>query len=257
MNKNSVIHDGLSKFAKDKHINILYACESGSRAWGFASPDSDYDVRFIYIHPQDWYLSITDHKDTIDPVIEGELDFSGWDIRKTLFHFKKSNPTLLEWLQSGIVYLDNHGFAADLRNLTPDYYSPRRCLYHYLSMAKSQYMTHFKEEKASFKKYFYVIRPLFACRWIEAGLGPAPTEFQKLTKKVTPDAVMARTIEFLLERKKHSMEKDKDGRLPELDKFIESELERIKPDQFPDAREDDAEPLNRLLREYLEKAWKN
>ena len=253
--KDSIL-DWLSLLAKDRQISILYACESGSRAWGFASPDSDYDVRFIYMHPQDWYLSIADRKDTIEPVIEGELDLSGWDIRKTLFHFRKSNPVLLEWLQSGIVYLDNHGFAEDMRNLMPDYYSPRRCLHHYLSMAKSQYLTHFTEEKVSFKKYFYVIRPLFACRWIEAGLGPAPTEFQMLMAKVTPDAVMTNTIEDLLEKKKQSNEKDKDDRIPELDKFVESKLERIKPEQFPDARADDAEPLNCLFREYLEKAWK-
>ncbi len=123
----------------DKDVRILYACESGSRAWGFPSKDSDFDVRFIYVHPTSWYLSIDDKRDVIEKNIDDCLDISGWELRKALRLFRKSNPPLLEWLQSPVVYLEKHKTADKLRDLRVVYFSPKSCLYHYLQMARRNY----------------------------------------------------------------------------------------------------------------------
>jgi uncharacterized protein len=113
---NQDINQQLTTIEQTQNVRILYACESGSRAWGFASPDSDYDVRFIYLQPRANYLSIYDRRDVIDLPVNAVLDINGWDIRKTLQLFYKSNGALYEWLQSPIVYKEEPGFAAELRS---------------------------------------------------------------------------------------------------------------------------------------------
>ncbi|HEY2582378.1 MAG TPA: nucleotidyltransferase domain-containing protein, partial [Mucilaginibacter sp.] len=125
----------LDELEKDNHIRILYACESGSRAWGFPSPDSDFDVRFIYARTKNDYLGIHETKDVIDLPVNDVLDIGGWDIKKALKLFLKSNGPLYEWLQSPIIYKDDSGFTDELRKLMPRYFSSRACGNHYLSMA--------------------------------------------------------------------------------------------------------------------------
>ena len=84
-------------------VTVLYACESGSRGWGFASPDSDYDVRFIYVHRLPWYFQVSPGRDVIEVPISGDLDINGWELRKALGLIKKGNATLIEWLDSPVV----------------------------------------------------------------------------------------------------------------------------------------------------------
>src|SRR5688500_9825730 len=150
---------------------ILYAVESGSRAWGFPSADSDYDVRFVYVRPRDWYLSVNleSRRDVIERPIVDHIDLSGWDIRKALRLFAKSNPPFLEWLSSPIVYRDELSFADAVRALLPRYYSPVSSLYHFLRMAQGNYREFLQGPEVIVKKYFYVLRPLLAVRWIEQG----------------------------------------------------------------------------------------
>ena len=114
----------LQKVERNNDIKILYADESGSRAWGFASTDSDWDVRYIYIHRPEWYLSIDDKKDSLEEMLPHDIDLSGWEIRKALKLFRKSNPPLMEWLRSPLLYLENRNFAASLRNLSNEYFNP-------------------------------------------------------------------------------------------------------------------------------------
>ncbi len=112
-------------------VRVLYACESGSRAWSFASQDSDYDVRFLYVHSRDWYLSIEDRRDVIEEPISDSLDISGWELRKTLRILRKSNPPLLEWRKSPVVYAWDEEFVSEFKQLADEYYSPARCFQHY------------------------------------------------------------------------------------------------------------------------------
>ena len=122
--------------ASSRHI---MAIESGSRAWGFPSADSDYDVRFLYARPVEWYLSILEGRDVIERPIDAQLDINGWDIKKALRLFRKSNPPLAEWLGSPIVYLERQDIAERLRELAQRYYSPLACIHHYLHMAEGNY----------------------------------------------------------------------------------------------------------------------
>src|SRR6201990_2789542 len=109
------VRDALAQVEAERHVRVLYACESGSRAWGFASRDSDYDVRFLYVHEPDWYLSVQDRRDVIEEPLSDELDVSGWELRKALRLLRKSNPPLLEWLKSPFVYGCDPAFFAAFR----------------------------------------------------------------------------------------------------------------------------------------------
>src|SRR5690606_19278768 len=117
---NNMIEEKLCQIESENEIKILYACESGSRAWGFPSPNSDYDVRFIYVQHLDWHLSMKDHKDSIDLPINKDLDIGGWEIKKALGLLWRSNPPLLEWLNSPIVYQVNNKFLTDIQNLSQE-----------------------------------------------------------------------------------------------------------------------------------------
>jgi predicted nucleotidyltransferase len=160
------ILQNLAELERSENIKILYACESGSRAWGFASPDSDFDVRFIYTRDVDHYLSIGEMPDVIGLPVNEVLDIGGWDIKKALKLFLKSNSPLYEWLQSPVVYRQDSAFADEMRNLMPAYFSLRSGGNHYLSMANNTLRDDLKGEQVKLKRYFYALRPALACLWI-------------------------------------------------------------------------------------------
>lgn len=235
-------------------VTILYACESGSRAWGFPSADSDYDVRFFYLHPQDWYLSVNleDKRDVIERWVDFDLDVSGWDLRKALRLFYKSNPPVLEWLGSPIVYLEKQTVAARLRELTPTYYNPIASMYHYLHMAKGNNRDYLQGEQVWVKKYFYVLRPLLAVNWLENGYGVVPTQFSVLVDRLVDDPRLRQRIEELIEAKKAGQELNDGPRIPEISDFITSELIRLENKRFEATMEKQPiEPLNELFRSAL------
>ncbi|RDV24698.1 nucleotidyltransferase domain-containing protein [Alteromonas aestuariivivens] len=213
---------------QEHNVKILYAVESGSRAWGFASPNSDYDVRFIYAHPKDWYLTVNveDKRDVIEYPIVDEIDINGWDIKKALKLFWKSNPAFIEWLQSPIVYVDDGHFAAQAREMMPRVASSYKGIYHYLHMAKGNYREYLKKDVVPLKKYFYVLRPLLAIIWLERYDKPAPIEFDVLRKLVADNTLLDSAITDLLARKKVSLEKEYASAVPVINDFIESELKR-------------------------------
>jgi uncharacterized protein len=157
----------LADIEKDKDIKILLACETGSRAWGFPSPDSDYDVRIIYKHQKDWYLSLTEEKDTIELMLDNnEIDISGWDLRKSLRLLWKSNPPLLERIQSPIIYQVDNEFLTGINAIANDTYSRIATIHHYLSMAKKSYDEIKDKKEYKLKKLFYALRASSACKWI-------------------------------------------------------------------------------------------
>ena len=149
------IQKELLRLEHQHEIKILYAVESGSRAWGFASTDSDWDVRYIYVHNLDWYLKIDDQRDNLEEMLPNDLDFAGWELKKALRLFRKSNPALLEWLRSPIVYLQQHSMADKLRDLTKEYFNPKSCLHHYLHMAEGNFKVYLEKDMVKVKKYFY------------------------------------------------------------------------------------------------------
>ena len=214
--------------AEEEHgIKILYACESGSRAWGFASPDSDYDVRFIYARPRDWYLSfdVERRRDVVEYPIVDEIDCSGWDIRKALYLFTRTNGALLEWLNSPVKYIEEGSFAPRLRTLAPNVLSKLALCYHYSHMARRNAREYLLKDKMRLKKYFYVLRPLLAIRYIEQDLGVPPVEFEKLVDSVAPDEIKP-GIEELLSLKRNMPELGLGEPIKEINDFIENESER-------------------------------
>jgi predicted nucleotidyltransferase len=224
----------LSEISRAEDVHILYACESGSRAWGFSSRDSDFDVRFIYLRKKEWYLSIDlDRKpDVIELPIVDELDINGWDLRKALRLFQKSNPPLLEWLSSPIVYKEETSVIKKLKDLIPKSYSPISFMYHYYKMARNNFREYLKGDRVWLKKYLYVLRPVLAVLYLEKGLGPAPMEFSMLVDKTVKDPALLKSINHLLTREMAGDELDMGLRDPILSAFLENQLERMADHEF-------------------------
>jgi len=219
---------------KKYNVKILMAIESGSRAWGFASPNSDYDIRFIYVNKPDWYLAVDleDKRDVIEYPIVDDIDLNGWDVRKALKLFWKSNPAFVEWIQSPITYLDDGKFRAAALDLLPKIYSPEKGIYHYRSMAKTNYRGYLKGDIVPLKKYFYVLRPLFSILWLEKYGTAAPIEFEKVLSLVTDNQLLDE-VHLLLERKKVSEEKMLAPSIAVLNRYIESQLSRLEDIKIP------------------------
>jgi predicted nucleotidyltransferase len=224
------INRRLDNIEQTKNVTILYACESGSRGWGLPSKDSDYDVRFIYVHEPTWYLSINleQCRDVIECPVDGIWDINGWDLRKALQLLKKSNPVLVEWLYSPIVYRENKTLMDGMRSLLPLYYAPKAAMYHYWHMASKNVREYLRGFTVRRKKYFYVLRPLLACRWIEQDLGFVPMEFEKLMAAAYLDPMVHQAIMDLLELKRSGSEFDKGPRIAPISDYIDSELSRIR-----------------------------
>jgi predicted nucleotidyltransferase len=241
----------------DEGVRILFACESGSRAWGFASSDSDYDVRFLYLRPRAFYLSIDleDRRDVIETPLDGVWDVNGWDLRKALKLMRKSNPPLFEWLQSPIVYRETSSVPAQLRARLADHYRPDAALRHYLHMARGNFREYLRGEEVWRKKYLYVLRPLLACRWTERGLGPAPTEFERLVHAVLEEPGVREALARLLEEKRAGAELDRGPRIAALSHFIAAELSRYESLPPRESRTAEIDPLNRLFADALDEVW--
>jgi predicted nucleotidyltransferase len=238
-------------------VRVLLAVESGSRAWGFESPNSDYDARFIYVHSREWYLSVglEEQRDVIEYPIVDDIDLNGWDVRKALRLFWKSNPAFVEWIQSPIIYAESTSFADDVRRLLAEAYSCESGIYHYRSMAKTNFRGYLKGDLVPLKKYLYVLRPLLAVRWLQRYGTPAPIEFGKLLHLIDDQSLLA-DIDALLERKRAAPEMGLDLPVPAIHAFIERELallEDVTPTSFQ--RRDLLPSLNDVFHRSLQQAW--
>lgn len=248
----------LAQIEQRENVRILYAVESGSRAWGMASPDSDFDVRFVYVRPVTDYVRLRQLRDVIelpiDTSLANPLDINGWDLIKALTLFRASNPPLLEWLHSPIVYREQGELAVRLRALARDGYSPMRMSYHYHSMARRTYKEYLERRtEVGVKKYLYALRPLVAVRWMEQNHTPPPTEFEATISGVTIANEIRSELSELLQRKREGGETDAGPINATLMTFIEAELERISAmvRDLPDPPMPE-EPLNALLWNELE-----
>lgn len=247
----------LGHISLEKNVDILYACESGSRAWGFASNDSDYDVRYIYSHPEEWYLTIDacQKRDVIDGAVGdffgAPLDFVGWDLRKALQLFRKGNPPLLEWLNSPIVYVDKQELARVLRSFSVTYINPAQMKLHYLHMAFNNWKKYLQGDAVMLKKYLYVLRPLCAVRRIEMSGGLPAVNFSHLLQTIHLPANVRAAIEDLVERKRAGEELGIAEPIPLLDEWITEEFAKPNPERGRGAP-DPIDDLNTLFGEILE-----
>lgn len=248
------IQTELARIAAERNIRILYSCESGSRGWGFPSPDSDYDARFIYLLPLDDYLSINERKDNINLPITDELDIAGWELRKFLRLLAKSNATPLEWLQSPIIYGGETGFKEACWPLVQRYFIPRATFHHYLGLSKGSMRGIMEGDRVKIKKYFYILRPLLAALWVLDKREAPPMQFAALRRIIADRPALNAAIDDLLARKEKAVEGEIILLVPEIQAFIEESVSRCEeqggtlPSQYHDV-----EPLNRFFREWLGK----
>lgn len=246
-----IIIEKLAEIEQIEDIIILHAVESGSRAWGFPSPDSDYDVRFIYVRKPEFYLKLEKTRDVIEYPISDMLDINGWDLNKALRLLHGSNPTLFEWMSSPVVYRQT-AFIDQLRPIMDDYFSCKSGLYHYLSMAEGNYRDYLKGEKVRAKKYFYVLRPLLACKWILRTHTKPPMIFRELMSAEMDDSLKP-AVERLLDLKMNAPEIKEIPRVDEINAYLDRTIEDLKAAiaVFPAEHRADWGPLNQLFLETM------
>jgi len=232
-------------------VEIFYACESGSRAWDFASPDSDYDVRFLYRHPKDWYLSLNEQRDVIETPIEGAYDVNGWDLRKALRLAQKGNPVLFEWLSSPIRYIEMP-LSVDFRDVVSSVFDPTTAYRHYYSMALKQWRGNFDRKLVRHKKYFYVVRPLLACSYLLYRPKMVPMRFPDLVEAVKIPASTRKALARLIEEKRQSAESKEGPPIPELHAWIEKTLAKLQHKSPAVSKAPELSRLDALFRQALQ-----
>lgn len=221
-----LIQEKLREIEANYGIRIILAVEAGSRAWGSASPDSDYDVRFVYVRPKNDYLRLEESRDVIELPINEELDINGWDLQKALRLMYKSNPSLFEWLSSPKVYRET-GEAKELRSLAKSYFCPKKSLYHYVSMASGNYREYLRSDTVKAKKYLYVLRPVLACRWVlDRGTQP-PMLFDELAEAELPQELRGE-VARLLDIKRNHPELKEIPRVDDVNDYLEKSIVEIK-----------------------------
>ena len=247
----NVIEEKLREIEQRENVRILLAVESGSRAWGFSSPDSDYDVRFIYVRRMEDYLRLDRMRDVIELPVDDVLDVNGWDLDKTLRLLYRSNPGLFEWFSSPIIYRETE-FSASFRPVMNRYFSSQKGLYHYLSMAYNNGREYLKGDTVRAKKYFYVLRPVLACRWILEKNSPPPVLFSELMEAEL-DRSLFPVVDSLLELKKNQPEVKMIPKIDVLNEYLETEIREVEaaittlPDDVPHSWNE----LNSLFRKEI------
>jgi predicted nucleotidyltransferase len=243
--REQVLHK-LATVEREHDVRVLYACESGSRGWGFASPDSDYDVRFIFVRPVQAYLRISPLRDVIEEVPGPVFDVNGWDLRKALALLAKGNATLVEWLSSPVVYCQDDAFIARLRSAASAVYQPVRSFHHYHAMARGNYREYLQGDLVRAKKYLYVIRPLLAALWVTRHPDAPPMPFEQLVHSLVDDPAVLREIDDLLVLKRSGGELDWVPARPVLNQFLQQLLHELDTAQ-PARGEPDFQPLDELF----------
>lgn len=249
-----LINNELRRLEYERGVRVLYACESGSRAWGFPSKDSDYDARFIYVHEKDWYLSIDacSRCDQIEIPITDELDIAGWELRKSFNLLMKSNAALLEWFDSPIIYMQDDFFASELQRLRVQYYNPIALMGHYYSMSLKSFEVFADQTQCKIKKMFYALRAALALEWCFRDLGPVPMKYRVMVEELLGDKALIQTIDELQEKKEEATEATLIDLPQNIRSFISETLEKHKTLQAPWVREEvDKLLLNEIFLKVL------
>lgn len=198
----------LREIEREYNVHVLMAVESGSRAWGFASEDSDWDVRFIYSHSPSWYFKVDDQRDVIEEMFENDIDAVGWDIKKALALLKRSNPSLMEWINSPIVYIGEEHFMLDLEILAKRCFNPTKAMYHYQRIYVKHDERYLQKQGYPMKRYLYYLRGILACQWIEKYKSLPPVSFKELYEDIVEDQKIKDGISEMIKHKSSGKEKD-------------------------------------------------
>lgn len=248
------ILEELHAIESETDVTVLFACESGSRAWGFPSPDSDYDVRFVYAHEVFWYLQIGKTKDSIARMLPGDLDLGGWEVRKALALFTKCNLPLFEWVGSPIAYIANSPFHTGLLRLIPEYFNGRKALHHYFSLATRTAEKDLMGNEIGIKKLFYILRPVYACRWILDTHTMPPTHFPTMLGQGFAGTDTEDEIHAILRAKKSACEDEQVLLSSAFLGWLQAslvEIEKLAGGYPPPATTPSPGALNALLRDHV------
>lgn len=254
--RRAFIEASLKEISDKENISILLAIESGSRAWGFPSPDSDYDVRFIYSRTSDDYLSVYEKRDVIEQPLEGDMDINGWDLKKALSLTIKQNAGLLEWLQSPHTYMEEIGFREDLLSFSDSARKRISFINHYRAMAKRFYEGEIRGQiEMKLKKYCYVLRPALALRWfrIHKDKSRVPMTMSDLLAETETPAKISVLIQEMIDKKAMMDESALSPRYPVLDEFIQYELDHYEESlvELEEKLEHPQEQANLLFRRWI------
>ena len=244
----------LEAIERGEQCRILFAVESGSRAWGFPSPDSDYDVRFVYARPANWYLSVYPGRDVIETPIEDDMDVNGWDVRKALHLLVKSNAVISEWMESPIVYRRDAGALKRLRTFADRMLNPQALTYHYLHLARRQVAAKLLREHIALKRYFYALRPALALRFLRLRHGQRPPmHLEGLIEGTDLPAATIKRIKRLVAAKSQTREMGAGPRIPVLDRLIVTEIEAAENSALepPSRQPTDLQSADRLFRNLI------
>ena len=204
----NVIPAHLRDIEQEHNVKILLAVESGSRAWGFESKNSDWDVRFIYVNKPEWYFKVQEQRDVIEHMYEDDVDLVGWELRKALVLLQKSNPSLLEWFNSPKVYYKDEDFVKRIREIERDYFNPIRTMYHYNHIYIKHDERYLQKQGYPMKRFLYYLRGILACKWIEKNKSLPPVAFNELLDATVEDNEIRAKVDELISLKKSGKEHD-------------------------------------------------
>jgi len=245
-----IIENELLEIEEKEKVHVLFAAEAGSRAWGFASPDSDYDVRFIYVRPKEEYLRLEKRPDVIEWKLNETVDINGWDLKKALTLLRSSNPALFEWNNSPIVY-EISDYWEKIREEVNEFFQPKAGFHHYISMAESTY-SHLLDETVKLKKYFHAIRAILAAKFILATNCTPPTTFGELAINGLKPGTLPALDELWIRKSFEDLGEGKP--IPALNQYIEENIKdlRSKANQIPRSEPVPWERLNEMFRDGID-----
>lgn len=244
----------LKQLEEEHQIKTIYACEGGSRAWGIESDMSDYDVRFIYVHPTNYYLSIDPigkKRDVMEEKVHN-IELSGWELTKALRLIRKSNPTLYEWIYSPIRYIQFYPTINRIRDILPLTFNPKSCILHYVNMARKNYSKANKETEVNVKNLLNIVRPILAIKWIETYQDFPPVNFQQLVDEFIIEDDIKFPIQTLINSKRQG-NLDETLQTTAILQFTQNEMSRIESTKasLNVNRIDVTERLNQIFRDTL------
>ena len=202
---------------------------------------------------KEFYLSLQNTKDFIDWELNDVLDINGWDVKKVLQHFYRSNATLFEWCNSPMIYYTTKEWARLYQEVASMYFSCKSSMYHYYGTANKNYQEHLRKDLVKYKKYFYVLRPILVCKWIEEKRCPPPVRFEELFHSVLEED-LKESVEDLLKKKVQMSESEKAPKIEKINEYIEKNLVYYKQllKEMVDDKKTDWEPLEKTFREMVD-----
>lgn len=231
----------------------MFAVQTGSRALGLDSPNSDWDVSYLYVHKPDWYSREGDHPCAIEQVCEGDVDTYGWELRDALVHLNAGNPTILEWLNSTPYYIIDDSFSKRVREIREGFFSPVNATAYY-NQIYNKYNERFLNEKGNLKTFLYFLRGVMACKWIESK-GTMPTmSFDYLLDSTVEDAGIKAKVNALIKAKRKGESKDDvvvDAELINFARRLAEHFDNVVKASRQDSVQQDAEKLDDIFREMV------